>query len=249
MKLTADTTQRISSGISFCLEFYKMVMSTFLVMFVPQNCGEAVCSITENLFNTAPFYLMGNISNLFTFIFVLYFYITELKRENWSITYLDIDHDKSHNNLDEEVENFPKIKKDLLKINNNYLTSIKTSVIVLIINFILSCITIGYNFIGFGSLNSIFSFILLISMKLYRAYSIGTKSVQKDRIYSAYMTLPEIYNTIDEDHLHLRKNDLEEGSQIQNTVIKLPTITEDTEIENETDIELEIPQTDIIEDT
>lgn len=217
MKITADTSQRISSGISFCLEFYKMVMSTFLVMFVPQSCGDAVCSVTENMFNPSLYYVMGNVANLVTFLFVLYFYIIELKRENWSITYLDIDHNKSHNNLDEEVENYPKIKKDLLDVNNNYLKSIKISIIVLVINFILSCITIGFNILGFGSINALASFMLLIFMKLYNAFTIGSKSVKKDRIYSAYMTLPQIYNTIDEDYLHLKEEEVKEEDVVEGT--------------------------------
>ena len=207
MKLNTDNKQRISAGIAFILEFYKMLMGTFLVAFIPQDCGGSVCTLAENVLNSNWLYMFGNISNLISFFIVLYFYFIELKRENWSITYLDIDHNKSHNNLDEEVEGYPTIKQELLHINNKYLNATKVSIITLIINFAISFTTIGFNMIGMNSLNAMISFLLLIAMKMNSALGVAKKSVTKDRIYSAYLKLPEIYNSIDVDHDNIEGNE------------------------------------------
>ena len=134
MKITTDNKQRISAAIAFILEFYKTVMATFLIIIIPQDCNGDICPFTTNLFKNNWYYIFGNSFNLLTFIIILYFYLIELKRENWSITYLDINHNKSHNNLDLEVENYPQIKNKLLKINHSYLKIIKISIIILIIN-------------------------------------------------------------------------------------------------------------------
>ena len=44
-----------------------------------------------------------------------------MKRENWCIKYLDIDDDKSSNNLDEEIEKYPKYKHEMHQLNRKYL--------------------------------------------------------------------------------------------------------------------------------
>lgn len=110
MKLNSDNKQRLTAGISFILEFYKMIMGTFLVAIIPQDCHGMVCSVTDNIFNNNLLYIFANSFNLISFITLLYF-------------------------------------------------------------------------------------------------GIAQKSVKKDRIYSAYMKLPEIYNTIDVDHANIVDNE------------------------------------------
>ena len=229
MKLNTDNKQRLSAGIAFILEFYKMLMGTFLIAFIPQDCGGSVCSLADNVLNSNWLYMFGNISNLVSFFILLYFYFIELKRENWSITYLDIDHNKSHNNLDEEVEGYPLIKKDLLNINHKYLNATKVSIVTLIINFAISFTTIGFNMMGMNSLNAMISFLLLIAMKMNVAFGVAKKSVKKDRIYSAYLKLPEIYNTIDVDHDNIEGN---ENTQDSNDTETNNTETNNTETNN-----------------
>ena len=99
MKLDVDTKQRITTGLLFVLEFYKILMGTFLIAFVPQSCGENVCSVTENIMSDDLLKMCANIFNAVTFLFVLNFYKTEMQRENWCITYLDIDESKPNDNL------------------------------------------------------------------------------------------------------------------------------------------------------
>ena len=46
--------------------------------------------------------------NILTMILFFGYYLIELKRENWSIKYLDIDHDKPDNALKEIIRNETK---------------------------------------------------------------------------------------------------------------------------------------------
>jgi len=199
MKLSVDSKQRVTTTCLMFLEFYKILMATFLVLFVPQKCEEEVCTITENFFKRDPVHLAALISNFTTFVSVLYFYYIEMKRENWCIKYLDIDLAKPNNYLDDEIERYPKYKKQMNQLNKSYLKSMYVSSSLLVINFGVSGTAIGFDYVGTNTITTMLSFFLLISSKLYSAYVTGTESVKKERALSAYMKTAKTYNTIDED--------------------------------------------------
>ncbi len=111
MKITPDTNQRLKSGILFFLEFYKVLMGTLLLVFIPQDCGNHSCSINENIYSIGLFRNIVKFYNFFTLLLVFVFYIIELKRENWCIEFLDVDVTRPNNNLDEEIEKYPIYKK------------------------------------------------------------------------------------------------------------------------------------------
>ena len=199
MKLSVDSKQRVTTTCLMFLEFYKILMATFLVLFVPQKCEDEVCTITENFFKRDPAHLAALISNFTTFVSVLYFYHIEMKRENWCIKYLDIDLTKPNNYLDDEIEAYPKYKKQMNQLNKSYLKSMYASSTLLVINFGISGTAIGFDYVGTNTITTMVSFFLLISSKLYSAYVTGTDSVKKERALSAYMKTAKTYNTVDED--------------------------------------------------
>ena len=200
MKLSIDSKQRITTTLLMFLEFYKILMATFLVLFVPQQCGLEVCTITENFLKRDPVNFAALISNFITFASVLNFYIVEIKRENWCIQYLDIDISKPNDYLDNEIEAYPKYKKQMNLLNKRYLKSMYISSTLLVINFGLSGAAVGFDYVGTNTVTTMLSFFLLLSSKLYSAYSTGTESVNKERALSAYMKTAKTYNTIDDDY-------------------------------------------------
>ena len=215
MKVTTDTKQRIKTGFAFGLEFYKILMGTFLVTFVPQKCDDHVCSVSENINNTEFYHYMANISNLVTFIVVLGFYILEMNRENWSITYLDINPSLPNNNLDREIEAYPKIKKQMHRINRMYLQMIHLCIGFLSINFVLSGIAIGYDYVGTNTLTSLLSFLILVASKFSSAIEIGRQSVKEERAFSGYLKIAKTYNTIDSDYRLKNDENINEINEIK----------------------------------
>lgn len=199
MKLSVDSKQRITATCLMFLEFYKILMATFLILFVPQSCEYDVCTITENLSRRESLHLAALISNFVTFVFVLYFYYIEMKRENWCIKYLDIDLTKPNNYLDDEIEAYPNYKKQMNQLNKSYLKSMYASTTLLVVNFGISGVSIGFDYVGTNTITAMLSFFLLISTKLYSAYVTGTESVKEERALSAYMKTAKTYNTIDGD--------------------------------------------------
>ena len=201
MKLDIDTKQRIITGLLFALEFYKILMGTFLIAFVPQSCGEDVCTVTENVISGDFLKISSNIFNAITFLFVLNFYRSEIQRENWCITYLDIDESKPNDNLDTQIEGYPEIKTKMAKLNNNYLRDAYLALGFLGCNFILSSVSIGYDYVGSNTATSIISFLLLVLMKLAGALNVGKESVRDEHALSSYMKTYKTYNVIDNDYI------------------------------------------------
>ena len=201
MNLTVDNKQRIKTALLFILEFYKILMGTFLIAFVPQSCGKEVCSVSQNIKDGDTLHLIANGFNLFTFLFVLNFYKTEMQRENWCITYLDIDETKPNDYLDEQIERYPKIKQKMLKLNKAYLRDTYLALGFLICNFVLSGVSIGYNYVGTNTVTSIVSFLLLVTIKITSALNVGKESVLDDHALSSYMKTYKTYNVIDKDFI------------------------------------------------
>lgn len=199
MKLDVDSKQRIMTTMYMMLEIYKVLMGTFLVIFVPQQCGNKICGSTENFFNGELINTIGNISNIATFTSIGSLYFIEMKRENWCIKYLDIDDNKSSNNLDTEIEKYPKYKIEMRSLNKTYLNCTYISLFMMIANFIISGFTVYQSYAGPNSITTFISFFMLVSLKLYNSWNVGSLSVKYERANSAYLREPKTYNTIDED--------------------------------------------------
>ena len=199
MKLDVDSKQRIMTTMYMMLEIYKVLMGTFLVIFVPQQCGNKICGSTENFFNGELINTIGNISNIATFTSIGSLYFIEMKRENWCIKYLDIDDNKSSNNLDTEIEKYPKYKIDMRSLNKTYLNCTYISLFMMVANFIISGFTVYQSYAGPNSITTFTSFFMLVSLKLYNSWNVGSLSVKYERANSAYLREPKTYNTIDED--------------------------------------------------
>ena len=82
MKLSVDNQQRLTASAIMLLEFYKVTMGTFLVIFVPQQCGDEVCSLYDNLTNDFFLNRAALACNFAAFVMVLGFYGIEIKRES-----------------------------------------------------------------------------------------------------------------------------------------------------------------------
>jgi len=208
MKITVDSKQRITTLLLMCLEFYKVVMGTFLVVFVPQDCNGTICSATQNFFKHDTMHYVANTCNFVTFSAIGTLYFIELNRENWCIEYLDIDDEKNANNLDFEIESYPEYKVIMNKLNRKYINATYAALFMMVVNFIVSGYTVYRKYTGSNSITSFVSFFILVSMKLYNAWTIGSLSIKDERANSAYMKEPKTYNTIDHNHKILNDDNL-----------------------------------------
>ena len=109
--IDVDLVQRIKVTGLFFLQFYKVVTGTLLTLFIPQNCGGQICSLTENFENEENYHKGAFYWNILTMMLFLMSYAIELKRENWAIKYLDIDNNLPDNGLKSIIVKEKKLDK------------------------------------------------------------------------------------------------------------------------------------------
>ena len=105
---------------------------------------------------------------------------------------------KSSNNLDEEIEKYPKYKHEMHQLNRKYLNCTYAALFLMVANFIISGFTVYQSYAGPNSITTFISFFMLVSLKLYSSWNVGALSVKYERANSAYLREPKTYNTIDE---------------------------------------------------
>ena len=221
MKIDQDIIQRIKVAGIFMLQFYKVLTGTMLTLFVPQACGqseeimdgssifipdglsERICSISENFENNEIYHRFTLYFNMLSFFCFIYVYILELQRENWSITYLDVDKDESDNALKSIIVNEPKLDKKMDRLNKLYFYGLSVTAFVYMINMILMINILYQDYHSASTLSCFISFTLLVQMKLYNSLSIAYKSFKNDTMLSAFLTEFVSFNVLDLSLIHI----------------------------------------------
>ena len=211
MNLSTDTKERIKIGFLFVFQSYKIMMGSLLTLFVPQICEfdyeeNRVCTIMDNVQKEQ---LINNISLGFNCISVMLFLIcygVELKRENFLIKHLDINHDFADNHLDKIIPEKPDFSLALVKYNTFYFKFMVVTTVLYSINLIVSSIAIYEHYAGIATITAYISYTALILLKLYNSLSISYMSKKKNRALSAYITEFSSFNVYDKDYLDKTKD-------------------------------------------
>ena len=215
---SVDTKERLKVGALFIFQSYKVIMGSMLSLFVPQLCeNEEVCTISDNLLHHDND-VFHQVTLGFNFLSVLLFigvYVIELKRENWCVKYLDIDHNIPDNNLETIIKDKPDLLLPLSKHNTLYFKSIFITSIIYSINLALSSILIYDNYAGIPSVTSYMSYVVLILLKIYNSLFISYDYMKNNKALSAYIIEFTSYNKIDVDHAH--KYEIEDNHSEEDT--------------------------------
>jgi hypothetical protein len=215
-----DFTQKMNVYISFIFELYRVVMGSFLILFVPQKCGEDSCTIFQpvnagNRLNDAAFGV-----NILTFCLFLGMYYAEIKRETQMITYLHVNTEEPCDNdaVGEALCKLPEEKKlSILRWDKLYLRSGQFALVGFIANAVLSSIAIYKNFLDGKTTSSLITNILFMLLKIHETQSIT--NTDQNIFYSAYLNERVQFNDVDPDKMvQCRdKPTIEGGVNIANT--------------------------------
>jgi hypothetical protein len=109
-----DTSQKLTVATTVVLEMYRVMVSSLLVLFVPQKCDDHVCSMSENMVWMDSLYNSGLVVNFITMFSFIIMYYYELKRENKLITYLEVNKSVASDNetVGRVLENLSVEKKE-----------------------------------------------------------------------------------------------------------------------------------------
>lgn len=190
--------QKIVVSINILFEFFRVITCSLLIIFIPQKCGDHVCSINEKLYLTPSFYCASLIFNFITLFTFFCFYFLEIRRENVLIQYLEVNPSISYNKFDVEklIELLPLNKKiKILQVHKYYQKFANIMIYTYIINIILSGIVINKYSITNQSISTFITYILFIIIKLNNVYSIA--NTEDFTFYSAYLMTNMQFNDVD----------------------------------------------------
>ena len=196
-----DIQQRIKIVGIFLLQSYKIVTGTMLSLFIPQSCGDRMCTITENYTNSETYHSSLFYCNSFSMLLFLCSYLIEIQREEWCVKYLDIDNNYSDNGLKEIIVKEPKLDKYMDRINVRYYNILRITAMTYFINMGMTIRMIHNNYHSNSTISCFISFTLLVTMKLYNSLNVAHKSVNADKMMSAYMSEFVSYNVLDDDYV------------------------------------------------
>ena len=186
---------------TLCMEFYRILMGSLLLSFVPQKCGDHVCGITENLHSGGAYYIVY-IVNFMTLISFFILYLVEVKRENKLITYLDVNISKPTDafNVSINMRALPEIKREnILYIDKIYQQIGCCAIAVYVFNTIVSAIVIYDNYLDNKTITAFLTNVLFMGSKVTEVYSIA--NTENNIFFSAYLKKRVQYNDVDPDKI------------------------------------------------
>ena len=196
-----DFQQRSGVTISVVLELYRVLIASFLILFVPQTCGDHICSISENAqTGSDPLYNAGFSFNCITLIAFLAMYFAEVKREGKLIAYLDVNPKcmTDNDSVGLILEKLPIERKEtILFYDKFYQKSGYFALSCFVVNTVLSGFVVYKYYLDDKTTSTFITSVLFMITKMGDVYS--TVTTEKNIFYSAYLKGKIQYNDLDSD--------------------------------------------------
>jgi len=202
-KTNQDFNQKVEMYLSFIMEFYRVLMGSFLLVFVPQKCGDEMCGMFDNVVSrTNPVTNCGFASNCLLFAMFLYMYYTELYRETKMINYLEVNPELPRDDeaVGEALVKLPEHKKlAILKCDKKYQFAGRIAMSGFIINLGLSGYVVFTHYLDNKTITVFLTNALFMGLKLYDTHLVTNTT--ENIFLSAYLTKKLQYNDVDPDKL------------------------------------------------
>ena len=215
-----DFMQKVAVLPAFLLELYRIMISSFLILFVPQQCDDHVCSYDENMTLGNQLYSAGLFFNFITMLSFLIMYFFEIKRENRLITYLEVNKNVPSDNdtVQKMLESLPEDKRNSIwTLDKYYCRAGYISIGCFITNSVLSGFVV-YNYYLYTQTTTTFvTNIVVMITKLSDVYV--TVNTEKNIFYSAYLKGKVQFNDVDPDKNIINK--IEEPSAPSLEIIEM----------------------------
>jgi hypothetical protein len=199
--ISQDTSQKLGVATIVAVEIYRALVASFLILFVPQDCGGHVCSFSENAeTGSDPLYNAGFVFNCITMAAFIALYYTEVRRESKLISYLDVNPEKASDNdsVGLVLDKMPKYCSEaILYYDGLYIKTGYTVIVCFAVNTVLSGLVVYKYYLDDKTTTTYITSVLFVIQKLIQVYA--TLKTEKNVFYSAYLTGKIQYNDIDKD--------------------------------------------------
>lgn len=193
-----DLKQKVGVAASLMIELYRVVVSTLLILFVPQLCDDHVCSLSENMESTSTLYDAGLALNFLTISACALLYFCEVRRENVMIEYLEV-----NPNLPTDTESVGRALKQLdsgrlmriRRLHKWYQIVGRAAILCFMANTVLSGIVIYDYYLDSKTTMTFVTNVLFMTMKLHDVHAAVTTA---DNVFiSAYLRAKVQFNDVD----------------------------------------------------
>ena len=199
--ISQDTSQKLGVATIVAVEIYRALVASFLILFVPQDCGGHVCSFSENAeTGSDPLYNAGFVFNCITMAAFIALYYSEVRRESKLISYLDVNPEKASDNdsVGLVLDKMPKYCSEaILYYDGLYIKTGYTVIVCFAVNTVLSGLVVYKYYLDDKTTTTYITSVLFVIQKLIQVYA--TLKTEKNVFYSAYLTGKIQYNDIDKD--------------------------------------------------
>ena len=183
----------------FCIAFevIRIVASSLLVVFIPQNCDGHVCSFKENFVELTNVNKTALGVNFITLIALLIMYVVIYKREKFLIYRMEEDGRVPKDNCLSVLSNDLEIAAGVRWYNRAMLITAIISALIYLLNLVLSAVVIfGFYYNGYASITQFFINSCLCMYLIYRAITHSRSKL----VLSNTTFVPTVYNTIDPEY-------------------------------------------------
>lgn len=197
-----DLIQKISIVPVVGVELYKVMVSSFLILFVPQKCGDHVCQLNENLVFENKLYNTGVVLNFITMFSFIVLYFFEVKRENRLISYLENNPKRPFDNVSvgKILELLPIEKStSILSLDRYYQKMGCFILFMFLLNSIVSGVVVYEYYLDNQTTTTFITNILFMITKLSDIYV--TVNTEQNVFYSSYLKGKIQFNDVDPDKL------------------------------------------------
>ncbi len=202
-----DNSQKIAVTTAVSIEMYRVMVSSLLVLFVPQKCDDHVCAMSENMVWMDSLYNSGLVVNFITMASFIIMYYYELKRENKLITYLEVNKSVASDNetIGKVLECLSVEKREnILYFDKAYQRMGYFMLLMFTFNTILSGFVVYEYYLDNQTTSTYITNILFMITKLADVYS--TVNTERNIFYSAYMKGKIQFNDVDPNKRILIEN-------------------------------------------
>jgi len=193
-----DHMQRIALVSNVSLELYRVLVSSLLILFVPQDCNGNICTLNDNLSSDNTTYSAGVAFNFLTLFAFICLYIIEISREDKMIKYLEVNPENPRDNqsLAKIFDKIPTAYKNKIYNLDYYYQKISyICLLFFIINTGLSGRVVYDYSLGNQTTTTFVTNVLFMATKVYDTYYLA--NTDKSIFYSAYLRDRIQFNDID----------------------------------------------------
>ena len=182
------------------VELHRIVAGSFLILCVPQKCGDTACEFFERVTSQEIVFVTNLGFSSFTMLVFILLYIFEIKRETLLLQHLEYDKYAYMDNISVRAAInvlAPKQVANILFINERYKHVGYVSMGAFIVNTLFSACTIFTDYLDATSIVTFFTAVIFMALKMNNVYNVVR--TEQNVFLSPYLKEYRQYNVVDRE--------------------------------------------------